>query len=92
MVFSAGQAQMAYRLRGRGLSLREVAQQVGCSHQAVELITRGRDHALRSKSWTPRPGRLQLADREEISLGLHGGETFTTIARRLNRVVSDGVP
>jgi IS30 family transposase len=31
---------------------------------------------------------LQLADREEISLGLHGGETFSSIACRLNRAVS----
>ncbi len=42
----------------------------------------------RSESWTPRPGRLQLADREEISLGPHGGETFSAIACSLNRAVS----
>jgi transposase, IS30 family len=88
MVLSAGQAQMAHRLRGRGLSLREVARQVGCSHQGVKLIARVRCHTDRSECWTPRPGRLQLADREEISLGLHSDETFTTIAGRLNRAVS----
>jgi hypothetical protein len=34
------------------------------------------------------PGRLTLADWEEITLGLHGGESFTVIAARLSRAVS----
>jgi len=36
----------------------------------------------------PGPGRLTLADREEITLGLHGGESFTMIAARLGKAVS----
>jgi len=89
MVLSTGQAQMAHRLRGKGLSLREVARQVGCSYQAVKLINRrGPMIRPRSESWMPRSGRLQLADREEISLGLHSGETFSAIACRLSRAVS----
>jgi IS30 family transposase len=30
----------------------------------------------------PGPGRLILADREEITVGLHAGESFTVIAAR----------
>jgi IS30 family transposase len=88
MVLSAGQTQMAHRLRARGLSLRQVAREVGCSYQWVKLITCSSDRTSRSEGWVPRAGRLQLSDREEISLGLHGGETLSAIATRLNRVVS----
>jgi len=36
----------------------------------------------------PGPGRLTLADREEITLGLHAGDSFTAIAARLGKAVS----
>jgi transposase, IS30 family len=88
MVLSAGQTQMAHRFRARGLSLRQVAREVGCSYQWVRLITCSSDRTSRSEGWVPRAGRLQLSDREEISLGLHGGETLSAIATRLNRAVS----
>ena len=39
-------------------------------------------------SWQPGPGRLTLADREEISLGLRAGDSFTAIAVRLGKAVS----
>ena len=38
------QRQLALRLKARGLSLREIGFQVGCSHQAVALIV---SHASR---------------------------------------------
>jgi IS30 family transposase len=34
------QRQLALRLHARGLSLREIGPQVGCSHQGVALIVR----------------------------------------------------
>jgi IS30 family transposase len=43
---------------------------------------------VRADSWQPGPGRLTLADREEISLGLRGGDSFTVIAAGLRRAVS----
>ena len=43
---------------------------------------------MRSDRWQPGPGRLTLADREEISLGLREGASFTAIARRLAQAVS----
>jgi IS30 family transposase len=83
------QRQLALRLKARGLSLREIGPQVGCSHRGVALIVR---HAPRrpvhSDGWAPGPGRLTVAGREEITLGLHAGESFTVIAARLGKATS----
>jgi transposase, IS30 family len=83
------QRQLARRLSAKGLSLREVARQVGCSHEVVRRVVRGESkRPVRSDPWRPGPGRLSLADREEISLGLRGGESFTAIAARLGKATS----
>jgi IS30 family transposase len=83
------QRQLVLRLHAKGLSLREVGPQVGCSFQTVARIARrGSRRPVRRDGWVPGPGRLRLADREEISLGLHAGESFTVIAARLGKVVS----
>jgi IS30 family transposase len=86
---TAEQRQLALRLRARGLSLREIGPQVGCSHQGVALIVRHVSRRpVRVDGWVPGPGRLTLADREEITLGLHAGQSFTVIAARLGKAVS----
>ena len=36
---TAEQRQLALRLRARGLSLRQIAPQVGCSHELVRIST-----------------------------------------------------
>jgi IS30 family transposase len=86
---TAEQRQLALRLKARGLSLREIGPQVGCSHQGVALIARQRPRRLvRQDRWVPGPGRLTLADREEITLGVPAGESFTMIAARLGEATS----
>jgi IS30 family transposase len=83
------QRQLALRLKARGLSLREIGPQVGCSHQGVALIVRHPSRRpVRHDGWAPGPGRLTLADREEITLGLHAGDSFTAIAALLGKAVS----
>src|SRR5947207_10779114 len=83
------QRQLALRLRARGLSLREIGPQAGCSHQGVALVVRQASRRLvRHDGWVPGPGRLTLADREEITIGLHAGQSFTAIAARLGKAVS----
>jgi transposase, IS30 family len=86
---SAEQVALALRLRSRGMSLREVGRQVCCDQAAVHQLERGeRRRVPRPYGWQPGPGRLSVADREEISLGVGAGESFTAIAGRLGRAVS----
>jgi IS30 family transposase len=86
---TAEQRQLALRLKARGLSLREIGPQVGCSHELVRIIARQAPRRpVRQDRWVPGPGRLTLADREEISLGVRAGESFTVIAARLGKAVS----
>jgi IS30 family transposase len=84
------QRQLALRLKARGLSLREIGREVGCSHELVRIIARGGPSRPQRQvdAWVPGPGRLGLADREEISLGLHGGEALGAIAARLGKATS----
>jgi transposase, IS30 family len=84
------QRQLALRLKARGLSLRQIGPQVGCSHELVRIIARGGPARPQRgiDPWVPGPGRLKLCDREEISLGLHAGEALTVIAARLGKATS----
>jgi IS30 family transposase len=55
----------------------------------VALIARQRPRrSVRQDRWVPGPGRLTLADREEITLGVHAGESFTLIAAQLGKAAS----
>jgi IS30 family transposase len=86
---SMEQRRLARRLHAKGLSLREIGRQVGCSHEVVRtVVRRASKRPVRSEPWQPGPGRLTLADREEISLGVRAGDSFTAIALRLGKAVS----
>lgn len=83
------QRQLARRPSAKSLSLREIGRQVGCSNEIVRTVVRRESkRPVRSDSWQPRPGRLTLADPEEISLGLRSGESFTAIVVRIGKATS----
>ena len=81
---------MVFRLRGKGLTVAEVARAAEVHLQTAYRVLAGnfrRDDG-RPDTWSPAPGRLTLADREEITVGLARSERFTVIADRLGRSVS----
>src|ERR687897_3418855 len=82
------QRRMVRRLSEEGLSLRQIAQQVSCSHQTAWLVLRSSVGRWARSAWEPAEGRLSVAERDEVSLGVHRGETFSAIASRLGRATS----
>lgn len=85
-VLTHDQKQMAFGLKVQGLSLKQIARQVGCTAPMVGLMVRdGRFLRGLPDTWQPRPGRLSVLEREQVLLGLAGGESMSAIARRLGR-------
>ena len=67
------QRQLALRLKARGLSLREIGPQVGCSHQGVALIVRQASRRrVRRDGWVPGPEQLTQAARRSPMAGMPG--------------------
>ena len=81
------QKQLAFRLRGRGWRLVDIAREVGCTAPMVGLMVReGRFTTGIPDTWEPRPGCLSITDREEILVGIRAGESLSEIARSIGRV------
>ncbi len=80
------QKRLALRLRAQGMTLKEVARQVCCDQSFVSILSR-RSQTLESPSeeWNPREGRLTVAEREQILMGLARQESLSAIARSLGR-------
>jgi len=75
---TAEQRAMALRLRANGLNFTEIGEQIDSSLQtAWNVIMKPPTRTVKPFSWSPGPGRLRLAEREEISLGLRRGATLT---------------
>src|SRR6476660_7560182 len=83
------QKQLAFRLRARGWRLIDIAREVGCTAPMVGLMVReGKFLTGVPDAWKPRPGCLGIADREEILVGIRGGDSLTAIAEQLGRAPS----
>lgn len=76
-------------LRGSGLSLAEVAREVGCSLTTAQRVAAGLGkREERRTRWAPSARRLSRREREDIRTALAQGKTFTAIAAGLRRAVS----
>lgn len=76
------------RLANKGHTLREIGRILGCSRHAVTNTLIREPKAPSVTAWDPSPARLSLKEREEIRAGLERGESFTAIAKMINRSVS----
>ena len=83
------QRRRARELWREGWELRRIAVELGCSIPTVLRELGPRSPASRPRvGWEPGGNRLRLDEREEISVGIARGESFTTIGARLGRAVS----
>ena len=76
------------RLAAKGHGLREIGRLLHCSKHAVSNVLVRDPRPLSASEWNPSPARLSINEREEIRAGLERGESFTAIARSINRAVS----
>ena len=71
-----------------GMSAVDVAREVKRSASFVYRIMHDAGGVARRLEWDPSPARLSAAEREQIRGGLDAGESFSSIARRLERAPS----
>jgi IS30 family transposase len=71
------------------MTVEDVARKLGCSLRTVKrvMVVQGK-REQRQPRWCPGARRLSLQEREEISLGLRRGDSFTGIADQLDRSTS----
>jgi hypothetical protein len=85
---TAEQRQLALRLKARAYRyVRSGPRWAAHTRGGADRTARPR-RLVRQDRWVPGPGRLTLADREEITLGVPAGESFTMIAARLGKATS----
>ena len=85
---TAFQRDLARRLHAKGMSLRDVAREIGCSKSGIDVVLRGQARDAKPDTWVPRDGHLSASDREEILLGLQRRESMSEIARGLGKAPS----
>jgi IS30 family transposase len=77
------QQRLVLRLHALGWDWKQIAREAGCSVDAARWVRPTEQR--RRMDWTPGPGRLSAADREEITIGLATGENYSCIARRISK-------
>lgn len=83
------QKRTAFRLHRQGLSHRAIARQLCCSQGGFTIMFRDHERVDGvADPWAPRPGRLNIEDREQILLGLARGDSLSAIARSIHRAPS----
>jgi IS30 family transposase len=75
------------RLHKQGLPVHQIAKEMSRSWWAVKAAVHP-TVATQERLYSPGPGRLSMADREEIRAGIVAGESYTVVAKRLGRSVS----
>src|SRR6202040_3417974 len=87
-VVSAQERARIRLLLEQGRSYRQIMALVGRSSGTITSVVKSCGGPAPPGDWLPAPGRLSLADREEISVALAAGQTLTAIAVRLGRATS----
>lgn len=70
------------------MSLRDIAKEIGCSHSGIDVMLRAQENSAKPDVWSPRQGRIQVHEREEIMLALHDNLSMAAVARQLGRSTS----
>jgi len=83
-----GVRRQIIRLAAKGLTYREILEEVDASMGTVGNVLRPLGGVYRPEQWQPSAFRLGIDERVEIRVGLELGDTYTTIAGRLGRAVS----
>lgn len=79
--------QAIKQARVEGITERELIERFGWSKGSIWRAVHWKPRPV-AVEWQARSGRLRLADRLEIAVGLRGGDTFTAIARQLHVSIS----
>lgn len=73
------------RLRARGATYREIADEVDLSQGAVRIVVKPLGGVIRKEMWDPGSRRLSMEERIEIYTGLGQGLSLRAIGRRIGR-------
>ena len=56
------QRGLAHRLHAKGMSLRDIAREIGCSKSGIDVMLRGQSREAKPDAWTPQLGHLRRAN------------------------------
>jgi hypothetical protein len=72
--------------RAKGMSLGDIAKEIGCSHSGIDVMLGGQERAPKSDPWRERLRHLGGSEGEDIRpLGLDKNLPLAAVARQLAR-------